>query len=497
MKQAQVVFLRFVPATLAFGAFVLLAIVLAALYFTGVTREQSERALSSAQLNARVVALFSTLQDAETGQRGFVLTQEEVYLRPYNQANETILTQFAALRPQLTGIGVPEDLLQRLSDLLATKLQELSSTIELVRQDKAGEALAVIRTDQGRQAMGNIRAVIRSIDEQSASYAAAQIAALKHATLLLTITILIGAVLLVVLVGGAMAVVMDHSKELETARKELERANATLEIKVGERTEHLERANRELQNYAYIVSHDLRAPLVNIMGFTEELERASAVFGTYLSNNAAAMDEPSARPVKLAIEEDVPEALRFIRSSIQRMDSLINEILRLARAGSREMRPEAISMRDLIETTTQSLQHRLEQSGARITISRDLPAIVSDRLALQQIFGNLLDNAVKYLDPARPGLIEVEGTVSGTDAEFYVTDNGRGIAGQDMERVFELFRRAGAQDRPGEGIGLAHVRALVRRLGGDVTLSSVLGQGTTFIVKLPADLRFLKRRIGE
>jgi signal transduction histidine kinase len=97
----------------------------------------------------------------------------------------------------------------------------------------------------------------------------------------------------------------------------------------------------------------------------------------------------------------------------------------------------------------------------------------------------LLENAVKYLAPGRPGRIRVRGWQEGSMVFFDIEDNGRGIDPKDHGRVFDLFRRAGAQDRPGEGIGLAHVRALVRRLGGQITLNSALDKGSTFRVSLP------------
>ena len=120
---------------------------------------------------------------------------------------------------------------------------------------------------------------------------------------------------------------------------------------------------------------------------------------------------------------------------------------------------------------------------------RPLPGITSDRLAIEQVFGNVIENAVKYLDPARAGRIEVTGRVDGQRAIFEIADNGRGIDPRDHARIFDLFRRSGAQDQPGEGIGLAYVRAAVRNLGGDVTVDSVAGQGSTFRVTLPRRLR--------
>jgi signal transduction histidine kinase len=110
---------------------------------------------------------------------------------------------------------------------------------------------------------------------------------------------------------------------------------------------------------------------------------------------------------------------------------------------------------------------------------------VTDRLSVEQIFGNILDNAVKYLDPERPGRVTVRARESALGVEYEVEDNGRGIAAADQDRIFDLFRRAGAQDRPGEGIGLSHVRALVRLLGGTISLSSEPGVGTSIRVRLP------------
>jgi signal transduction histidine kinase len=167
------------------------------------------------------------------------------------------------------------------------------------------------------------------------------------------------------------------------------------------------------------------------------------------------------------------------------MYRLINAILKLSREGGRVMTPEPLELKKLLEVTAQSLNHQLTEAGAELVIE-DIPRLVSDRLALEQIFTNLLENAVKYLAPERPGQIKVRGWQEGSTVFIDVEDNGRGIDPKDHGRVFDLFRRAGAQDRPGEGIGLAHVRALVRRLGGTISLNSAAGIGSTFRVSLPA-----------
>jgi PAS domain S-box-containing protein len=238
----------------------------------------------------------------------------------------------------------------------------------------------------------------------------------------------------------------------------------------------LRESNEEIQRYAYIVSHDLRAPLVNVMGFTSELEATRAEMRAALSGH----------PQAERIDADFGEALGFIKAAVNRMECLIAAILKLSREGRRQFMPERLDMTALLRDVADAQRHQAEAAGATVTIAPDLPSIVADRLAVEQIFGNLLDNAIKYLDPSRPGQVTVTAQPAGARGVcFSVRDNGRGIAARDHGRVFELFRRSGAQDRPGEGIGLAHVKALVRSFGGRIEIISQLGEGTTFNVTLP------------
>jgi signal transduction histidine kinase len=186
-----------------------------------------------------------------------------------------------------------------------------------------------------------------------------------------------------------------------------------------------------------------------------------------------------------AIRVDLPEAIGFIRSSTQKMDRLINAILRLSREGRRVIAPEKLDMKRLVGGVADGIRHQATARAATVEIETPLPDIVSDRVAVEQIFSNLVENAVKYLAPGRPGLITVRGRTEGDHVIYEVQDNGRGIDPKDHDRVFDLFRRSGAQDQPGEGIGLAHVRALAYRLGGLITCQSTLDQGATFTLSLP------------
>jgi signal transduction histidine kinase len=260
--------------------------------------------------------------------------------------------------------------------------------------------------------------------------------------------------------------------------------NADLEGAVRVRTAELQRANEEIQRFAYIVSHDLRSPLVNILGFTAELEETNKALGGLLERaekEAPQIINADSRNAR----EDLPEAIGFIRSSTQKMDRLINAILKLSREGRRTLAPEALDMNEVFEGITGSLAHLLTDNEVSVTVEKPVPEIISDRVAIEQIFSNLIENAVKYSDPGRPNHVTVRGTAKGDRVVYEVADNGRGIDPKDHQRVFDLFRRSGPQDKPGEGIGLAHVRALAYRLGGFIDLQSELGQGARFQVNLP------------
>jgi PAS domain S-box-containing protein len=243
--------------------------------------------------------------------------------------------------------------------------------------------------------------------------------------------------------------------------------------------EELHQAGKELQDFAYIVSHDLRAPLVNIQGFSEELARSLAEIGPCFEKHLPMLDEAEKQRIGPLLKQDIPEALGFIRSSVTRMDNLIGAILKLSRAGRRKLSPEPLQTGELVREILKTLTHQLGSRAVTVTVGA-LPDLVADRMAMEQLFGNLLDNAVKYLDPGRPGEIAVTAEEREGKAVFHVRDNGRGMEQEDIPRAFEIFRRVGKQDMPGDGMGLAYVKALVRGMGGRIWCESEPGRGSVF-----------------
>jgi len=281
----------------------------------------------------------------------------------------------------------------------------------------------------------------------------------------------------------ALEAYQEHLETLVASRtEELEQRNAELRLS----SDRLEQTNEELKTFAYIVSHDLRAPLVNLKGFAAELDFAVKDLRAELDAHFGDIQDDLRERIHTIVVTDMGEALNFINTSVTRMDGLLNSILKLSRIGRREMIKENIDTKALVQEILQTLGHQLESQNVEVVVG-DLPDITGDRVSIDQIFGNLLDNAVKYLDASRPGRIEITGRDTGDMLEFTVKDNGRGISDKDLPKIFQIFRRVGALDKPGEGMGLSYVRTLVRRHGGEIFCTSTPGEGSTFVFTLHRD----------
>ena len=446
---------------------------------------RNEEALGVAQATRarRTLAsdILTTATSAESAQRGYLLTLDAGYLAPLVKAEAALPPLMD--RARAAWAGDPRVVL--LGQAATAKMAELRQTAALAQGGNLPGAMTIMRTNAGLTDMSVIRQVTDQLAAEQDRKLIDQVSRLSRGSRLLVGIDLVGLLMVFALAGlialslrSYLATLRSAQGQAVAAQEALERNNRRLDDTVRHRTAALTAANGEIQRFAYIVSHDLRAPLVNIMGFTSELEQAAAV----LSRHAMTDDAPA--DLREAAREDIPEALRFIKSSTGKMDRLINAILKLSREGQRLLAPEPLDMNALLGGLVETMRHQAESRDAQVSLGT-LPDLVGDRLAVEQVFGNVVENALKYLAPGRPGDIRIQGRLEGSMARYEVSDNGRGIAARDYERVFELFRRAGDQTVPGEGIGLAHVRALVRRLGGSIDCVSELGVGSTFVIELP------------
>jgi signal transduction histidine kinase len=477
------------------GFAVLVAISVASVLLVNKARDDNGWVTHTVEAENQINALLLEIRRAESGARGFLLTQGPEFLREHDAAVANIVP-YATKLAQLIGDNPTQaENLRKLSAAIDARLDQFVREMDLVKQSNPAAATALVSEAAASGTSATIRDVGAAMRaEEERLLAMRSINADRSQVLASSVTIA-GSSMVIALGAMSIFLVRRSSRARDQAEARLRDNYLNLEATIDERTADLREANDEIQRFAYIVSHDLRSPLVNIMGFTSELEELrndifkriarldrAAALAPSMPEDANA--EPELEGADKQLSDDFSEALGFIKSSIAKMDRLISAILNLTREGRREFSPERINMRELIEAIRTTVAHQAVEANAQIHV-KALPDIVSDRLALEQIFSNLIDNALKYLRPGIPGDIEIHGRTKLGYAVFDVADNGRGIDAKDHQRIFDLFRRAGTQDKPGQGIGLAHVRALVRRLGGTMSVASELNQGSTFTVTLP------------
>lgn len=487
--RSQQEFNRVIMVVLAVGLGALAILGAAVVWLGGQTAAYNRWVEHTYQAQQAIITFRAEVERMETSRRGYLLAPTDAQLRRYREGRARVANALLAVSRITADNAAQQANIAKLRPLLAWKVHNNDDSVELARHGRVGEAQGAFSEEQTLQPLIGIRLIADDMTVEEQRLLTVRTGGERHSVQVLQTVALLTAVLLGVLSVAAILAMRRFAGDLTAAQDELRALNEALEQRVRDRTADLTRANEEIQRFAYIVSHDLRSPLVNIMGFTAELEEGVKPLRA-LVRWIEERDVEGRLPdtVKAAVDTEIPEAINFIRTSTRKMDRLIAAILKLSREGRRTLNPERLDLEALVRGMFTTVHHQLAEAGADAEIEGALPDIVSDRLAVEQVVGNLVDNAIKYRSPARPLRLRVRGRREGDRVVIEVEDNGRGVAPKDHERIFELFRRSGAQNQPGEGIGLAHVRALVHRLGGVITVSSALDQGAVFRLSLPSVL---------
>jgi len=253
------------------------------------------------------------------------------------------------------------------------------------------------------------------------------------------------------------------TQQLQALSRSLQELNNTLEQRVAERTAELERSNRELDRFAYIASHDLKAPL-----------RAIDNLSTWIAEDAADVLPPSAQM-----------HLTKLRGRVKRLEILLDDLLLYSRAGRRRHTPEQVNTQMLINGVMELLN---PPPGFQVHIESDLPTIRSERPPLEIIIRNLLENAIKHHHRVQEGVVQITARPRDNMVEFQVADNGPGIEAQYHERIFEVFQTLRPRDEvEGSGMGLAIVKKTVESAGGKIWVESSPGAGTRFYFTWPTE----------
>jgi len=240
--------------------------------------------------------------------------------------------------------------------------------------------------------------------------------------------------------------------------------------------------NKEMENYLYITSHDLRSPLVNIQGFSQRLKKQADSIKTLFADKT--LEPEILHQLGIITDEDIPKTLSFVFSNIEKMDILINGLLQLSRTGRVKMNIQKIDMNALFSKILQSLDFQIKEAQCEIHIN-PLPECYGDNALLDQLFENIISNALKYADSERALEITVDAKKTYNKVVYTIRDTGKGIAQKHLEKIWDVFYRIDPlSDKSGEGIGLSLVKQIAEKHKGKVWAESEENKGSIFYIEL-------------
>jgi signal transduction histidine kinase len=421
------------------------------IYFVVSSHSTSDLVNLTLRIRRDLFALLVLVGNAESGQRGYLLTGDPKYLDVYRVGTDTAGLRIADLKGGMLDVA-QRKLFAELVPLVQRKFAELAETIRLHDSGDSAAALALVRTGTGRDLMIEIRA--RTITLIDGEERLLRVRAAKSA--------LADRWLLVVNLSGLVLIIALSVVAVLGMRRLAEKERAY----VGA----LERSNQELDDFAYIASHDLKEPLRGLF------------------NHATFLLED----YKDKIDEDGVRRLTRLGHLCRRMERLINDLMYFSRLGRADLAVQHTDPNAVIAEIGQMMETTLSERNARIVVPRPLPHIVCDKIRVTEVFRNLITNAVKYNDKAERlvqiGFMETVHTAGGAERNvFYVKDNGVGIECEFHQEIFRIFKRLqNASDgaETGTGVGLTFVKKIVERHGGRIWLESEPGKGCIFYFNL-------------
>ena len=403
--------------------------------------------------------LLIELLNAETGQRGYLLTGKPVYLQPYDTALSTVPADQQRLASNVSAIPGGGPYLVELNSLVAAKMAELAQTVRLARAGDHAGALRIVDTSEGKRVMDDARGVIADLQRAATASGASQRSALR-------IQLIAFIVLAAVLAAADLRASFLLRRRLFRASEKIRSLNASLEQQVQHRTIHLERANKNLAAFAYSIAHDLRTPLRGISGFAEALAED---YGDRL-------------------DETGREYAGRVQAGCERMAALLDDLLHLSQVTQAKMNLQDVDLSAEVTVICEQLRARDPGRRVQVTVQEGV-RVTADLILIRSALDNLLENAWKFTARRDGAAIEFA-TVPVGDASTccYVRDNGAGFDPAYVGKLFQPFQRLhAAGEFPGTGIGLATVRCIIERHGGRTWAEGAVGGGATIYFTLNAE----------
>lgn len=387
-----------------------------------------------------VESLFSTCKDAETGQRGYILTGDDKYLVPFNIAYNNLKHEQQIVD---NNDVISTDKMASLRKLIADKLDELQRTIDLRKNGQYEEALKIIKTDYGQEKMDKIRELMNQIiSHQQDILSEKRKITLETANYNNKLICIAGSVMFLTILANIFVFYTDYrqSQSLFT------------------RTEDLTRSNHELEQFAYVASHDLQEPLRMVASYCKLLERK------YFN----------------ILDANGKEFIHYAVDGATRMQLLINDLLTYSRVRSKVKAYDNVDLNICYQIALENLKASIQESQVVINCDK-LPIIYGDKTQMTQVLQNLIANAIKFRTKDKIPTINIKCILKKYKWQISVEDNGIGIEDKFKNSLFVIFKRLNNKsDYPGTGIGLALCKNIIERHGGKIWFESEFNVGTKF-----------------
>jgi signal transduction histidine kinase len=447
-----------------FGAAIAILALLAVFSYGNLVENDTQRArvTHTHVVIESVDTITSELTEAEAVQRGFIITGLASYRDDFQSAADKIHENIAAIRRLTIDNPIQQRNIDRLEPLVDARLAEIRQRIEQRQQSGLDAAAKAIAIGRGKEHMDEILALLGSMHGEENSLLVLRTTVMDTGSRRTKVLILAGNALALFFALLVMYVLQQEMARRLHADEMLRQANADLERRVAERTADLARSNSELQQFAYVASHDLQEPLRMVASFTQLL----------------------AKRYKDKLDDDAREFIDFAVDGATRMQTLITDLLMYSRVGTQGKPLERTECDAVLDRVLSNLKLTVQENGAEI-LREPLPAIFCDPIQLGQLFQNLIVNSIKFRG-RQPPKIHIFGERHGDDWQIAVRDNGIGIDPQQGERIFVIFQRLHTKtEYPGTGIGLAICKKIAERHGGRIWVEPSPGGGSTFRFTVP------------
>lgn len=397
--------------------------------------------------------LMKGLVDAETGIRGYMITRNPEFLEPYQEAQTEIPLHLGAIEELTADNSLQQIHFQQTKQQINTSLNLLIQILSQLQAQpdlsKSSQLTPILA--EGKVTMDQIRQSIDTFNDEEwrlLNVRQKKIAKIKKIS---DVALGISASSVILGYGLALKLYLASARESEFKAKELAQINQNL-FAVNQL---LNERNQELDQFTYIVSHDLKAPLRGIANLSEWIEE----------------------DLEDKLDEDASKNMNLLRNRVQRMNSFIDGLLEYSRVGKDQETKTTVDVQKLLYDIIDSLA---PTPSFKIEISSKMPVIQTEVLPLQQVFSNLISNSIKH-HHRDDGTITIAAVEQGKYYQFSVADDGIGIAPKDQAKIFTIFQTLAAKDtKENTGIGLSIVKKIVENQRGKIWLESALNQGTTF-----------------